>query len=296
MTHGNVFTNSFLISTTWIVNLSGIIQYPYKGVITRPLGFRMRSFIKMKEHRCTFRFYAELNDFLPPSLRQKPFEYSFDGKPSVKDAIEANGVPHTEVELILINGESKDFTCHLTGNERISVYPVFESVDIRPVLKVRLRPLRDPRFVLDVHLGTLARRLRLLGFDALYENDYHDQQIIRIAESDKRIILTRDKGILKNRRVSHGYYIRATHPDDQIREVVERLDLKTEIRPFTRCIHCNGLLHSVEKNRIVDELEPLTQKYYHDFLQCERCGKIYWEGTHVEKMKAWLMSFISGKY
>src|SRR5205823_11484961 len=128
-----------------------------------------------------FRFDEELNDFLAPALRKREFDYSFRGTPAVKDAIEAIGVPHTEVDLVLVDGESVDFTRRLTGGERVAVYPVFERLDIAPVTRLRARPLRRTRFVLDVHLGKLARNLRLLGFDALYRTDYDDATIIRLS-------------------------------------------------------------------------------------------------------------------
>jgi uncharacterized protein len=144
-----------------------------------------------------FRFYEELNDFLAPALRKCEFPYAFTGTPSVKDAIEAIGVPHTEVDLVLIDGESVDFTRRITGGERVAVYPVFERLNIAPVTRLRARPLRRTRFVLDVHLGKLARYLRLLGFDALYRTDYDDATIIRLSLDEQRVILTRDRGVLK---------------------------------------------------------------------------------------------------
>ena len=151
-----------------------------------------------------FRFYEELNDFLAPALRKCEFAYAFTGTPSVKDPIEAIGVPHTEVDLVLVDGESLDFTRRLTGGERVAVYPVFERLDIAPVTRLRARPLRRTRFVLDVHLGKMARYLRLLGFDALYRTDYDDATIIRLSLDEQRIILTRDRGVLKHTAVTHG--------------------------------------------------------------------------------------------
>ena len=182
-----------------------------------------------------FRFYEELNDFLAPALRKCEFPYAFTGTPSVKDAIEAIGVPHTEVDLVLVDGESVDFTRRLTGSERVAVYPVFERLDIAPVTRLRARPLRRTRFVLDVHLGKLARYLRLLGFDALYRTDYDDATIIRLSLDEQRIILTRDRGVLKHAAVTHGYWVRSTVPRQQLGEVVRVFDLGSNSRPFTRC-------------------------------------------------------------
>ncbi|MEK7405630.1 MAG: Mut7-C RNAse domain-containing protein, partial [Acidobacteriota bacterium] len=144
-----------------------------------------------------FRFYGELNDFLSPERRMTAFPHSFELPAPVKDMIEGLGVPHTEVDLILANGESVDFSYVVRDGDRISVYPVFESLDITPLLRLRERPLRQPRFVLDAHLGKLAAYLRMLGFDTLYRNDYQDPELVALAARDKRILLTRDVGLLK---------------------------------------------------------------------------------------------------
>ena len=159
--------------------------------------------------RATLRFYAELNDFLPPKDRHQPVQRSFRGRPSIKDLIEAAGVPHTEIDLLLVNGESVDFAYPVGDGDRISVYPVFESVDIKSATKVRPEPLRELRFVLDVHLGRLAAYLRLAGFDTVYRNDLDDAELARIASSG-RVLLTRDQGLLKRRAVHRGYWLRAT--------------------------------------------------------------------------------------
>ena len=182
-----------------------------------------------------FRFYEELNDFLAEEQRKKTFPYEFTGKPSIKDTIEAIGVPHTEIDLILVDGESVGFNYQMRGGERVSVYPVFESLDITPLVHLRSKPLRKTRFVVDVHLGKLAHKLRLLGFDTLFRNDFNNSEIVELSLQEKRIILTRDKRILKQSAVSHGYWIRNNEPKDQLREVVTRLQLEDSFKPFTRC-------------------------------------------------------------
>ena len=182
-----------------------------------------------------FRFYEELNDFLAEEQRKKTFPYEFTGKPSIKDTIEAIGVPHTEIDLILVDGESIGFNYQMRGGERVSVYPVFESLDITPLVHLRSKPLRKTRFVVDVHLGKLAHKLRLLGFDTLFRNDFNNSEIVELSLQEKRIILTRDKRILKQSAVSHGYWIRNNEPKDQLREVVTRLQLEDNFKPFTRC-------------------------------------------------------------
>ncbi|MGR9114674.1 MAG: Mut7-C RNAse domain-containing protein [Gammaproteobacteria bacterium] len=231
------------------------------------------------------RFYEELNDFLPPDRYKTGFSYTIDRNASVKDVIESLGVPHTEVELILVNGASVDFSYLVQHNDRISVYPVFESLDISPLLRLRDKPLRTPRFVLDSNLGRLARYLRLLGFDCLYRNDYNDSEVAEIASRQQRIVLTRDRMLLRRKIISHGYFVRAVQPREQVKEVLRRFDLYRTIAPFSRCIRCNGSLSAVAKERIVERLEPLTQKHYDDFKMCVSCGRIYWQGSHQNKAR-----------
>ncbi len=238
----------------------------------------------------TFRFYEELNDFLPAQRRKVPFTYEFNGNPAVKDAIEALGVPHTEIDLILANGRSVDFQYHLNDNDMISVYPVFESIDISPVTRLRPKPLREPKFILDVHLGKLAKYLRMLGFDTRYRNDYDDPEIVRISIVEHRAILTRDIGLLKNSAVTHGYWLRSTQTSEQLREVVARFDLTGIIRPFSRCTVCNGLIKTVPKKSIAEKLKPNTKRFFNTFYQCNDCGRVYWRGSHYERMKALVKS------
>jgi uncharacterized protein len=232
-----------------------------------------------------FRFYSELNDFLPLQKRATQFEYSFSGSPSVKDAIEAIGVPHTEIDLIIVNGESVGFEYTLKNGDAVAVYPVFESFDISPVIKLRQAPLRDPKFICDVHLGALARLLRLTGFDTLYRNDYADQQIVDIALAEKRCILTRDRGILKRRAVTHGYCLRSTHPEEQVREVLSRFDLHSSMKPFSLCIQCGGTVSRVDKASVLAELPEKTRDCYDEFYKCASCGKVYWQGSHYADLE-----------
>lgn len=232
-----------------------------------------------------FRFYEELNDFLPTARRKKEFPYTFQGTPSVKHAIEAIGVPHPEVDLILADGRSVDFSYRIVHRNRISVYPVFESFDISPLVRLRPGPLRRSAFVLDVHLGKLARMMRLLGFDCLYRNDYDDPEIVDISVRQNRIILTRDRHLLQASAVTRGYWVRSGAVDDQVGEVLRRFDLFSQIRSFRRCLLCNGPLERVRKEDILQHLEPKTILYYNTFLQCRHCSRIYWKGTHFEKLE-----------
>lgn len=230
------------------------------------------------------RFYAELNDFLPAERRQRGFCSEFYGTPSVKDTIEAIGVPHTEVDVILVDGRSVGFGHLLRGGERVAVYPVFERFDVSPLTRLRPKPLRVTRFLADVHLGALARNLRLLGFDTLWERDLEDETIIEIARDQQRTILTRDKGILKNGRVTHGYWLRNTDPLCQVEEVVRAIDLASDIQPYTRCMACNGELRPVERSAIARSVPLQVFLVYRDFKKCPRCQRVYWKGSHVRRL------------
>jgi uncharacterized protein with PIN domain len=238
-------------------------------------------------HRAEFRFYEELNDFLPPERRKRTLDYRFDHAPGIKDPIESFGVPHTEVDLIVVNGESVGFDYRLRPGDRVAVYPMFESFDISPLVRLREHPLRHVAFVLDVNLGKLAKRLRMLGFDALYSNAYTDADVADIAAEQRRIVLTRDRRLLFARRISHGYWVRSVRVDEQVEEVLRRFDLRRQIKPFERCLVCNGLMEEVPKSQVLDRLQPKTKLYYEEFYRCSHCGKIYWEGSHVEHMRRW---------
>ena len=241
---------------------------------------------RKQKHIAYFRFYEELNDFLRPQKQKQTFPYYFQGNPSVKHAIESIGVPHPEIDLILVNGRSVDFSCRLRDQDRVSVYPEFESMDISPIIKLRSKPLRNSAFILDVHLGKLAKNLRLLGFDTLYRNDYDDPEIVQIAAEEKRIILTRDRHLLQARAVHRGYWVRSGDVEVQLQEVIRRFDLFSQIVPFKRCLSCNGSIEKIAKAHILSRLEPKTILYYHTFFQCRHCGKIYWRGSHFEKLCA----------
>ena len=231
-----------------------------------------------------FRFYAELNDFLPPSRRQVAFVHAFDGRPAIKDTIEALGVPHPEVDLILVNGESVDFAHPLQDGERVSVYPRFESLDITPILRVRPQPLRETRFVLDTHLGRLAAYLRMLGFDALYRADYEDAELAAISSGEHRILLTKDRGLLRRSVVTHGYCVRHRHPREQLVEVVRRFDLVRSMQPFTRCMRCNGVLETASPEAARPRLPARVRELYTEYRSCRSCGRVYWKGSHYDRM------------
>jgi len=236
----------------------------------------------------TLRFYEELNDFLPVEARKRDVAVEIDRARSVKDAIESLGVPHTEVDLIVVDGRSVDFAHLLRGGERVAVYPMFEALDITPVLRLRPRPLRDPRFVADVHLGKLARHLRMAGFDTQWSHDWGDDAIVRRSAAERRTILTRDKGMLRRSDVERGYFVRATESEAQLAEVVRALQLEALVAPFTRCRECNVPLEDIPKEAVDHRLPPKVRGFYEVFRHCPGCDRVYWEGTHLARMQRML--------
>jgi hypothetical protein len=234
----------------------------------------------------TFRFYEELNDFLPPARRKRDFSVTCARAATTKHMIEALGVPHTEVEVVLVNGESVGFDRVLRDGDRVAVYPKFEALDVTPMLRVRAAPLRTTRFLADAHLGGLARLLRLAGFDTLYQNGLADAQIESRAGEEGRIVLTRDRELLKRRGITHGCFVRALRPREQLHEVIERLDLARSLRPFSRCLACNALLAPVDKAVVLDRLPPNVRQCHDRFTACSGCGRVYWEGSHWRRMRA----------
>lgn len=234
----------------------------------------------------TIRFYEELNDFLSASHRKVPFGAPFVRGCTVKALIEDLGVPHTEVDLIIANGKSVGFEYQLNDADLLSVYPVFESWDIGGLSRVRAAPLRETRFALDVHLGKLARLLRMVGFDAQYSNTIADEELARLARGEKRIILSRDRGLLKRRTVTHGYLVRSDAPRRQLAEVLRRFDLADSLHMFSRCMECNLPLTRVDKAAVARLLPEVVAATYNDFSRCAGCGRVFWRGTHWERMTA----------
>lgn len=236
-------------------------------------------------NHCEFRFYEELNDFLRPRLRKRTFGHDFDGTPTVKDRVESLGVPHTEVDLILVDGQSVDFDRRLRGGERVAVYPVFERFDLHGVTRLRPHPLRSPRFLLDVHLGRLASYLRLLGFDSLYRNDASDEELLGTATASGRILLTRDVGLLKHGALTRGAFLHETDPCRQLREVVDRFQLRGTFAPLTRCARCNGVIDATTAQDVQGAVPERVARERRTFSRCRDCGQIYWRGSHVERLR-----------
>ncbi len=234
--------------------------------------------------QCEFRFYEELCDFLAPERRKRSFVHAFDGTPTVKDRIESLGVPHTEVDLILVDGSPVGFAHRLQGGERVSVYPMFERFELGDACRLRPKPLREPRFVLDVHLGRLAAYLRLLGFDTLYRNDYDDDELLAISRAQRRTLLSRDKGLLKRSALTHGAFLHQTDPRRQLREVCDRFQLDARIAPFTRCARCNGPVALLDGDA-VQRLHAQTGCRHESLSQCAQCRQVYWPGSHLQRLR-----------
>jgi uncharacterized protein with PIN domain len=234
--------------------------------------------------QATFRFYEELNDFLPIEKRKRDFLVSFRQKSTVKDVLASLGVPRTEVDLILVNGESADFSCSLEGGERISVYPVFESFDIRTRRNLGPKPLRHLRFVADIHLGRLARYLRLFGFDTLYDNDSDPESLVEASVRQGRVLLTRSTRLLNNNAITRGILVREIDPRMQLKATFQRLDLYAEVRPFSRCLCCNGVVEPISKNEVAHRLPSRVRASYQVFSLCSSCHRVYWKGIHFKRM------------
>lgn len=238
--------------------------------------------------RAIFRFYAELNTFLSPQQRQREVPFVLNGRTAVKHPIEALGVPHTEVELILANGEPVDFSYLLQAGDRLSVYPVFHTLTVENDWRLRPPLPRPVRFLLDVHLGQLATYLRLLGFDAVYRNDFADEALAALAEETGRVLLTRDRRLLMRKQIVYGFCLHTRDPEEQMQAVLHRFELHDEIDPWQRCLRCNGALQAVSKEAVLDRLEPKTRRYYDEFHRCQDCGNVYWKGSHYPRMRRFI--------
>lgn len=232
------------------------------------------------------RFYGLLNDLLPASSRERPIRRTVEGRPSVKDVIEALGVPHVEVDVVVADGRSVGFDHRVADGERIAVYPPSAGIDLAPIRHVGPPPLEpgSQRFVLDGHLGRLAAYLRMLGFDTAYSNHADDGTLAGLASRQDRILLTRDRGLLKRAIVHRGYLVRSDRPRDQLREVVARFGLAPASRPFGRCLRCNGPLEPIAASVARGRVPPRVAREQAEYRQCADCGALFWRGSHHARM------------
>lgn len=239
-----------------------------------------------------FRFYAELNAFLKQPCRQQWCSRACPKGATVKNMVEAFGVPHTEIDLILSNGESVDFSHQLQEGERISVYPRFSSLDISALTRLPLRPFRGEKFIADAHLGWLAKHLRMLGFDVLFRNSYSDAEVARIAADEERIVLTRDRDLLMHKAIVRGCYLHAVTGSAQRDEVLARFDLLGAMRPFCRCLNCNALIREVDKKAVAHRVPLRIGQFHQRFWECAGCGQVYWSGSHVARMESQIQQIL----
>ncbi|WP_162425973.1 Mut7-C RNAse domain-containing protein [Pontibacter pudoricolor] len=231
-----------------------------------------------------FKFHASLNDFLEPRRQNTWIDYSFPESPAVKDAIEALGVPHPEVNAVVVNDRAVDFTYKLQPGDEVEVFPNGFPATINLIPNYSL----PNRFVLDVHLGKLARLLRLLGFDTVFDPQLSEKELVTIAVNEKRILLSRGVNILKHRTIVYGYWLRSQQPEEQLQEVIRYYSLASEFHVFTRCMVCNGTIVQVPKDQVQEQLPPKTKLYFHEFYQCRNCRRVYWKGSHYERMQEFI--------
>jgi uncharacterized protein len=230
------------------------------------------------------RAYAELNDFLPRSFREPPFVRRIPEPTSVKDLLEGAGIPHTEIGAILVDGIPVTFEVSINAPCRVVAFPAFRNLAPSELPALRPELPHVPRFVVDTHLGRLARYMRLLGFDTLYVNAAGDAWLVELARREGRVVLTRDRGLLMRKAVIWGCFVRHDDPQNQLSEVARRFDLFDHIEPFQRCLVCNGLIAPVDKADVEHELQPATRRHFDRFWQCGDCGRVYWQGTHYDRL------------
>jgi uncharacterized protein len=220
----------------------------------------------------TVRVEPPLRFLLPLRHREGVAVVPVDGTSSLGHVVEALGVPRTEIGSVLLNGQPATLEARLSDGDVVDVPP-------------RPRPQWTPfaGFVLDVHLGTLARRMRLLGLDVAYRNDADDDELVAQAIAEGRVLLTQDRGILRRKALPHGAYVMGRRPDDQLADVLDRF--VPELHPWTRCPACNGVLGPVPKDEVEHLLPAGTRRSYTEFSRCPDCGRLYWRGAHSDSLE-----------
>lgn len=241
----------------------------------------------------TVRLYEELNEPLPRQKRKAPFTHTVSADTPVGVLLDDLGVAADKVEIILVNGESADLGHRLRDGDHVSIYPVFESFDISEQLRMRDHPLRDPRFVLDAHLGKLATYMRMLGFDTLYKNDYTDPRLMALSRNKGRILLSKDRRLVHKSGLTRAYEVRALRPREQLTEVMERFDLYRLARPFERCMVCNTPLETAHKSDVAGRVPPQVWREHDAFRVCPDCHRAYWSGGHHRRMQAFIRELLA---
>lgn len=238
--------------------------------------------------RVFIRCYAELNDHLPMARRQRTFSHDLPAPLVLEELLRIIGVPHDAVDLALINGRSRGLDHVVREGDHLALFPVFESFDISSLTSMRDRPLRRPRFVLDVHLGKLANLLRLFGFDAVYRNDCTKDILVRVSVDEGRALLSRNPAFAGHPLLTRFFLVKTTDSHQQLFDVLRRFDLAGLAEPFSRCIECNSPLQPVAKTEIEERLPPKVGALCEEFLICRACDRIYWKGSHYERMRAYV--------
>ena len=240
-------------------------------------------------------FHGTLPELIQAKRRENAVVCHLSEPAAVKHVVESLGVPHPEITALLVNGQPVDFTAQVVGGDAVDVYDEATTPAGEQFLPLRPPLPRPVRFVLDAHLGVLASYLRLLGFDTLYRNDYHDPELAAISAAEERVLLTRDRGLLKRKIVVYGYCLRTTDSQAQLLAVLARYQLHGAIHPWRRCLRCNGELEEVAKAEILDRLEPKTKLYYDDFQRCVVCKQIYWRGSHFVRLQRVVERILAGQ-
>lgn len=232
----------------------------------------------------TFRFHGELNAFVARTQRDRAFAHACARDATLKHAIEALGVPHTEIGQLTVNGAAAGLDRPVGDGDRIDVYP--ERAREPAAAPPATRRSEQWRFVADAHLGGLAQLLRLAGFDTCYDNHYRDDEIAALAEREGRLVLTRDRELLKRRAVARGCYLHALQPADQLRELFSRLALAPYMRPFRLCLRCNAPLHALDADAAAPRVPAGVRQRHRRFVECDVCRRVFWEGSHWRRMRA----------
>lgn len=234
------------------------------------------------------RIHGRLNELLPPSQRWKTRSLRLKQAVSLQQLLIPLRIPHPEVDLAFVNGESVSLSRQVVDGDHIHFYPDLGDIADESVVPLRTRPLPRAHFILDVHLGRLARRMRLLGLDTWYRTQMDDRAIIRLARLQSRMILTRDRGLLQQPDVTHGYYVRATRPEVQLHEVLARFEPWPWLVPFSRCTRCNGLIERLSPDEARRQVRPRLYRAFEVFFRCGRCGQVYWQGSHYERLRDYI--------
>ncbi len=237
----------------------------------------------------TLTLHGDLRDFLPAWQRGEDpaaVTRAIDGRPAAKDVLEAIGVPHPEVGALAVNGLPTGLSRQLRQGDVLEAWPAADAarLGLPPAVPPAPEDADEPRFVLDGHLGRLAAYLRMLGFDTWYRRDAADDLLAAVAAAERRILLTRDRGLLKRSVVRRGAFVRSDRPVEQLEEVVRRFALVDRWQPFGRCLRCNTPLVATSREEVLDRLQPLTRIHYDDFRRCPGCDAVYWKGSHHARM------------